>query len=74
VVRTAQILSFFAVIVLFQVQVQQKSYACGYHAEALQKLASAMKLHIAVENYILDDKPCTNCLNERSIAKGDLDE
>jgi hypothetical protein len=50
------------------------TYACGYHAEALQKLASAMKLHIAVENYILDDKPCTNCLNERSIAKGDLDE
>ena len=33
-----------------------------------------MKLHIAVENYILDDKICTNCLNESSIAKEDLDE
>ena len=50
------------------------TYAYDYHAEALQKLASAMKFHIAVENYILDDKPCTNCLNESSIAKGDLDE
>jgi hypothetical protein len=50
------------------------TYACDYHAEALQKIASAMKLHIAVENYILDDKICTNCLNESSIAKEDLDE
>ena len=50
------------------------TYACDYHAEALLKIASAMKLHIAVENYILDDKICTNCLNESSIAKEDLDE
>jgi hypothetical protein len=50
------------------------TYACDHHAKALQKIGSAMKLHIAVENYILDDKPCTNCLNESTIAKGDFDE
>jgi hypothetical protein len=48
------------------------TYACDYHAEALQKIASSMKLRVAVEDYILGDKPCTNCLNENSITKGDL--
>ena len=46
------------------------TYACDYHAKALQKIASSMKLHIAVEDYILDDRQCSNCLNEDSITKG----
>ena len=46
------------------------TYACDYHAKALQKIASSMKLRVAVEDYILDDKQYTNCLNENSIAKG----
>ena len=50
------------------------TYACDYHAKALQKIASSMNLHIVVEDYILDDKQCTNCSNENSITKGDLDE
>ena len=50
------------------------TYACDYHAKALQKIGSSMRLHIAVEDYILDDKQCTNCLNENTIAKGDLDK
>ncbi len=49
------------------------TYACDHHAEALQKIGSAMRIHIAVEDYILDDKQCSNCLNENSIAKGDAD-
>ena len=49
------------------------TYACAYHANALQKIASSMKLHIAVEDYILDDKLCSNCLNEDSITKGGAD-
>ena len=50
------------------------TYACDYHAAALQKIASSMRVHIAVEDYILDDKQCANCSNENSITKGDLDE
>ena len=50
------------------------TYACDHHANALQKIASAMRLHIAVNDYFDDDRHCTNCLNENSIAKGDADE
>ncbi len=50
------------------------TYACDYHAEALQKIGSSMRIHIAVEDYILDDKQCANCSNENSIARDDLDE
>ncbi len=50
------------------------TYACDHHAEALQKIGSAIRIHIAVEDYILDDKQCANCSNEYSIARGDLDE
>ena len=50
------------------------TYACDHHAKALQKIGSAMRIHIAVEDYILDDKQCANCSNEYSIARGDLDE
>ncbi len=32
-----------------------------------------MKLHIVVEDYILDDKQCSNCINEDSITKGDAE-
>jgi len=49
------------------------TYACDHHAKALQKIASSMRLHIAVEDYIVDERHCTNCLNENSIAKGDAD-
>jgi hypothetical protein len=49
------------------------TYACDHHAEALQKIGAAMRIHIAVENYLLDDKQCANCINENSIAKGDSD-
>jgi hypothetical protein len=47
--------------------------ACDYHAEALQKIGSAMRIHIAVEEYVGDSMECANCLNENSIAKGDAD-
>ena len=49
------------------------TYACDYHAEALQKIASAMRFHINIEDYPGDDKQCTNCVNENSIARGDSD-
>jgi hypothetical protein len=50
------------------------TYACDHHAEALQKIGSAMRIHIVVEDYILDDKQCANCSNENTIAMGDADE
>jgi len=50
-----------------------QTYACDHHAEALQKIASSMRIHVAVDDYILNDKQCSNCLNENSIAKGDAD-
>jgi len=50
------------------------TYTCDHHAEALQKIGSAMRIHIAVEDYILDDKQCANCFNENSIAMGDAEE
>ena len=50
-----------------------QTYACDYHAEALQKIGSSMRIHIAIEDYILDDKQCANCSNENSIAMGDVD-
>ena len=49
------------------------TYACDHHAEALQKIGSSMRIHIAVKDYLLDDKQCANCSNENSIAKGDAD-
>ncbi len=49
------------------------TYACDYHAEALQKIASAMRIHISIEDYPDDDKQCTNCVNENSIARVDSD-
>jgi hypothetical protein len=50
------------------------TYACDHHSQALQKIASAMRIHIAAEDYFGDDRHCTNCLNENSIAKGDSGE
>jgi len=50
------------------------TYACDHHAEALQKIASSMRMHIAIDDHIDDERSCTNCLNENSIAKGDSDE
>jgi len=50
------------------------TYACDYHAESLKKIALSMGIHIATDNYIENDTLCANCLNENSIAKGDLDE
>ena len=49
------------------------TYACDHHAEALQKIASSMRIHIAVDDYSDDERYCTNCFNENSIAKGDSD-
>ncbi|MCG6891045.1 MAG: hypothetical protein LJE92_15785 [Gammaproteobacteria bacterium] len=50
------------------------TYSCDHHAEALKKIASSMRIHIAIENYIAGEMLCANCLNESSIAKGDADE
>jgi hypothetical protein len=50
------------------------TYACDHHAEALKKIASSMRIHIAIDDYIEDGRLCINCLNENSIAKGDSDE
>ena len=50
------------------------TYACDHHAEALKKIASSMRIHIAIDDYIEDGRLCINCLNESSIAKGDSDE
>jgi len=49
------------------------TYACDHHAEALKKIASSMRIHIAIDDYVEYEKLCTNCLNENSIAKGDSD-
>ncbi len=49
------------------------TYTCDHHAEVLQKIGSSLRLHIAVEDYILDNKQCANCSNENSIAMGDSD-
>ncbi len=49
------------------------TYACDYQAQALQKIASSMRLHISVEDYPGVDKQCSNCINENSIARGDSD-
>jgi hypothetical protein len=49
------------------------TYTCDHHAVALQKIGSAMRIHIAVEDYVGDSRECTNCLNENSIAMGDAD-
>ena len=50
------------------------TYACDHHANALLNIASAMRLQIAVNDYVDDDRHCTNCLNENSTAKGDADD
>jgi hypothetical protein len=49
------------------------TYACDYHAQALKKIASSMRLHIGIEDYPGDDNQCANCFNENSIARGDSD-
>ena len=49
------------------------TYACDYHAQALQKIGSSMRIHIATDEYDGDIRQCTNCFNENSIAKGDSD-
>jgi hypothetical protein len=49
------------------------TYACHHHAEGLKKIASAMRIHIAIDDYVEDERLCANCLNENSIAKGDSD-
>ena len=50
------------------------TYACDHHAKALKKIASSMRMHITIDDYIEGKMPCNNCLNENSIAKGDADE
>jgi hypothetical protein len=50
------------------------TYACDYHAKALQKIASSMRVHVTIEDYVGDYRQCTNCFNENTIAKGDSDE
>jgi len=50
------------------------TYACDHHAMALKKIASSMRMHITIDDYIEGKMLCTNCLNENSIAKGDADE
>jgi hypothetical protein len=50
-----------------------QTYACDFHAKALQKIASSMKLLITVVDYVDDERQCSNCFNENSIARGDSD-
>jgi len=49
------------------------TYACDYHAGALQKIASSMRIHVAVRDCIDSQRQCTNCLNENSIARFDAE-
>jgi len=49
------------------------TYACDYHAQALQRIAALMGLHIAVKDHLDAERQCTNCFNENSIARGDSD-
>lgn len=49
------------------------TYACDHHAQALQKIASSMGIHLSIDNYLDNHRQCTNCLNENSIAKGDAE-
>ena len=49
------------------------TYACEHHAMALNRIASAMRIHIRIDDYIEGEKLCNNCLNENSIARGDSD-
>ena len=49
------------------------TYACDHHARALQKIGSAMRIHILVEEYAANNRECLNCYNENSIARGDAD-
>ena len=51
----------------------EPTYACDNHAKALQRIGSAMKIHIAVEEHASGNRICTNCYNEYSIARGDSD-
>jgi len=51
-----------------------RTYACDHHAQALKKIASSMRMHITIDDYIEGKRICINCLNEHSIAKGDADE
>ena len=50
------------------------TYTCDYHAGALRKIAAAMKIHVSIESWRGAETPCTNCLNENSIARGDHDD
>jgi len=47
--------------------------ACDHHAEALQKIASSMRIHVTIDDYLDNRRQCTNCLNENSIARGDAE-
>ena len=49
------------------------TYTCDYHADALRKIAQAMKIHVSIEPWHGNDRYCTNCRNENSIARGDHD-
>ena len=44
------------------------TYACAHHAELLKNIASSMRIHIAIDNYIDGKMLCANCLNENFIA------
>lgn len=49
------------------------TFACEYHAEALQKIASSMRIHVSIDDSPHSQRQCTNCINENSIAKGDAE-
>lgn len=49
------------------------TYACDHHAQALQKIAAAMGIHLSMDDCLESLRQCTNCLNETSIARGDAD-
>ena len=49
------------------------THACDYHAGALQKIATSMGIHVSIDDYLDNQRQCTNCLNENSIAKGDAE-
>lgn len=50
------------------------THACDHHADALQKIATSMGIHLSIDDYLDNQMHCTNCVNENSIAKGDADD
>ena len=46
------------------------TFACDFHAGALRKIASSMGIHVSINDCLDNQRLCTNCLNENSLARG----